>query len=74
MTETPINFSFLRLNNLAKGLFKPHAPDDIDSDWLEKRASQKQRKDWTEYNKSLRAAGVVAPKVKYPVMFGSGDN
>lgn len=40
-TETPIAFSFLRLNNLAKGLFKAHAADDVDQDWLEKRADQK---------------------------------
>ena len=73
-TETPINFSFLRLNNLAKGLFKPHSADDADRDWLEKRADPKRRKDWQEYNKAMKSAGVSAPKVKYPVMFGKGDN
>ena len=43
MTETPIAFSFLKLNNLAKGLFKAHAPDDCDKDWLEKRADKKSK-------------------------------
>ena len=64
MTETPIAFSFLRLNNMAKGLFKPHAPDEADVDWLEKRADKKTKKDWKEYNKVLKQNGVWAAKVK----------
>lgn len=41
MTETPIAFSFLKLNNLAKGIFKPHSPEDCDKEWLEKKADKK---------------------------------
>ena len=74
MTETPIAFSFLKLNNLAKGIFKPHAPDDCDKEWLEKKADKKQKQAWLEYNRELKKAGVSAPKVKYPVKFGKGDN
>jgi len=73
-TETPIAFSFLRLNNLAKGLFKPHAADDADRDWVEKRAPPKEKAAWQAYTKHMKDVGVVAPKLKYPVMFGKGDN
>lgn len=41
MTETPIAFSFLKLNNLAKGILKPHSPEDCDKEWLEKKADKK---------------------------------
>ena len=74
MTETPIAFSFLKLNNLAKGILKPHNPDECDPNWIEKTADKRSKQAWLEYNRELKKKGVSAPKVKYPVKFGKGDN
>ena len=74
MTDTKINISFLKINNAAKGICKPHDAADVDPNWLEERASKKDRADWNEYIKHYESVGVTHPKVKYPVMFGRGKN
>jgi len=43
-------------------------------DWLEKNALPKEKKNWTEYLEHYKKTGVTHPNVKYPVMFGRGDN
>ena len=74
MTDTKINISFLKINNAAKGICKPHDAADVDPNWLEERASKKDRADWNKYIKHYESVGVTHPKVKYPVMFGRGKN
>ena len=36
MTERTLNFSFLKLFNTIKGVFKPFKEDEVDPEWLEK--------------------------------------
>lgn len=74
MTDHKVNFSFLKLFNTVKGVNKPFKADNMDPDWLEKRAPEAERKAWNEYNTYFESVGVTHPKVKYPVMFGKGDN
>ena len=74
MTERTIKFSFLKLFNTIKGTYKPFKADEVDPDWLDKGASAQQRKDWSGYLAHYEKVGVKHPKVKYPVMFGKGDN
>lgn len=74
MTITPVNFSFLKLFNSCKGVFKPHKQGEVDPDWLHTGANNKQKSDWNGYLQHYEKIGVKHPKVKYPVMFGQGDN
>ena len=74
MTDTSFKFSFLLMNNLTKGIHRAYKEDEVDAEWLEKRASAKEKKEWTEYLNYYKKVGVTFPKVKYPVMFGKGDN
>ena len=39
MTITPVNFSFLKLFNSVKGVFKPHKEGEVHPDWLDNEAS-----------------------------------
>jgi hypothetical protein len=72
--DTKVNLSFLKLFNHIKGIGKPHKPDELEVDWLENRAPPLQKKNWNEYLKHYEKEGVEHPKVKYPVLFGKGDN
>lgn len=74
MTQTQVNLSFLRLFNHIKGINKPYSDDEIDPMWLEERADKASRERWTNYLQHYEKVGVAHPKVKYPVMFGQGDN
>ena len=69
-----INFSFLKMMNSVKGINKPFKEDEYNADWLEKDANPVQKKNWNEYLNYYKEVGVEHPKVKYPVMFGKGDN
>jgi hypothetical protein len=67
-------FSFTRLMNQVKGVGRPFKAGEMQPDWLEKAANDKERKDWTDYLTVLDKAGVEHPKVKYPVRFGVGES
>lgn len=73
MTEIKVNFSFLKMFNTIKGIYKPHKEDDYDENWLEERANPKEKQLWNDYINHYDKIGVKHPKVKYPVMFGKGD-
>jgi hypothetical protein len=60
--------------NNVKGINKAAEPNEVDPEWLEKRAPTVSRKKWQEYLSHYDSVGVSHPKVKYPVMFGQGDN
>jgi hypothetical protein len=73
-TDTVFKVSFLKLMNSVKGIHKPMKPEDVHENWLENEAPTKDRKNWQEYLSHYKNVGVKHPKVKYPVMFGQGDN
>ena len=73
-TDTPFKLSFLKLMNSVKGIHKPMPPQDVHENWLENEAPTQIRKNWQEYDDHYKSVGVKHPKVKYPVMFGQGDN
>jgi hypothetical protein len=73
-TDTVFKMSFLKMMNNVKGINKPVEPTEVDPEWLEKRAPVVSRKKWQEYLSHYESVGVTHPKVKYPVMFGQGDN
>ena len=60
--------------NAVKGIGKVHEPSEVQPDWLEKGAPKKAKAEWNEYLRYYRKNGVKHPKIKYPVMFGKGDN
>ena len=41
MTNTETNFSFLKLFNSVKGVYKPYKASEVDDKWLENGASDK---------------------------------
>ena len=45
-TETPFRLSFLKMMNYTKGLNKPVKPEELEEDWLEKKAPEPIRKKW----------------------------
>jgi hypothetical protein len=38
MTDTKFDFSFLKFFNILKGVHKEEKPDNIEEDWIDKRA------------------------------------
>ena len=47
---------------------------EVHENWIENEAPAKVRSNWQEYDSHYKGAGITHPKVKYPVMFGQGDN
>ena len=74
MSETRVNISFLKLNNHVKGINKPFPKSEVHSNWLQKEAKPVEKKNWNEYLKHYEEVGITHPKVKYPVLFGKGNN
>ena len=72
--EVKVKFSFLKLFNTIKGVSKPVPDDAHDSTWLEAKADQATKDKFDLFAKWCDENGVWHPKVKYPVMFGKGDN
>ena len=72
--DLKVHFSFLKLFNHLKGVSKPLPLEEVDLDWLKKRADKKTRERYRAFFKWADANGIKSPKVKYPVMFGKGDN
>jgi len=69
-TDTVFRMSFLKMMNNVKGINKPVNPNEVDVDWLEKKAPAPVKKKWQEYLSHYKTVGITHPKVKYPVMFG----
>lgn len=69
-----IEFSFLKLYNSIKGVGKPALPDQSDPNWLTTKANKKQQDRFKKFFAWCKKEGIWSPKVKYPVMFGSGDS
>ena len=68
------HFSFLKLFNTIKGVAKPAKPGEFDEDWLEDPKVKQTKERFDRFFKWCDDNGIEHPKVKYPVMFGSGDN
>ena len=56
-------FSFLKLFNHVKGVGKPYKEDEIDSNWVEKKANPKQKKEWKDFYKYCDKIGIMRDKV-----------
>jgi len=69
--DREIKFSFLRLFNTIKGIHKP--AKDAEADYLESRANDVTKKKFKRFFDWCHQNGIEHPKVKYPVMFGTGD-
>jgi hypothetical protein len=70
--ESNIKFSFLRLFDSIKGIHKPEKK--VEENWLTERADKKMREKFENFFKWCKDNGVESPKIKYPVLFGEGDN
>ena len=68
------NFSFLKLFNTIKGVSKPAKPGEADPDWLLEKRMEKTKQMYDRFFKWCDDNGIWHPKIKYPVLFGSGDN
>ncbi len=69
--DREIKFSFLRLFNTIKAIHKP--AKDAEADYLESRANDVTKKKFKRFFDWCHQNGIEHPKVKYPVMFGTGD-
>lgn len=67
-------FSFLRLFNTIKGVTKPVKAGEFDADPLKDPKVLKKKKEFERFFAWCDANGIKHPKIKYPVMFGTGDN
>ena len=68
-------FSFLKLFNTIKGVLKPAKEGEYDADPLNHPTYMSAKK--KKFDKFLAwcdAQGIKRPKIKYPVLFGTGDN
>jgi hypothetical protein len=62
-TDTVFRMSFLKMMNNVKGINKPVKPEEVETDWLEKRAPAPIRKKWQEYLSHYKSVGITHPKV-----------
>lgn len=67
-------FSFLRLFNTIKGVTKPVKAGEFDADPLKDPKVLKKKQEFERFFAWCEANGIKHPKIKYPVMFGTGDN
>jgi hypothetical protein len=74
MTETKFDFSFLKFFNILKGVHKVEKEDNIEPDWIDTRAPEAVRDKFRDCDEWCKTVGIERPKVKYPVLFGKGDN
>jgi hypothetical protein len=72
MVDTPINFSFAKFFNQRKGVFK--AEKNFELDYLEKRAPEFQKKNFSRLFKWIKDNGIEFNNVQYPVYFGEGES
>jgi hypothetical protein len=69
-----VEFSFLKLYNSIKGVCKTVPENQCDPNWLAKKANKKTQERYKNFYAWCKKEGIWNPKVKYPVMFGSGDS
>ena len=67
-------FSFLRHFNEIKGVGKAVKAGEFDTEWLEDPKMQKCKEKYDQFFAWCDANGIKHPKIKYPVLFGKGDN
>lgn len=72
--EIKTHFSFLKLFNTIKGVAKPAKEGEFDEHWLSDPKVIKTKQRFDKFFAWCDANGIEHPKIKYPVMFGSGDN
>lgn len=53
---------------------KPAKEGEYDANYLKTRAPKKEKDQFNKFFKWCDDNGIEHPKIKYPVMFGSGDN
>jgi hypothetical protein len=70
--DKEIKFSFLKLFNTLKGIYRP--VKEYNDQYLENEADEKTKLKYERFFKWCDENGIEHPKVKYPVMFGSGKN
>lgn len=70
--ERQVQFSFLKLFNTIKGVYKP--AKEFEDDYLEQRADKITKTKYNEFFKWCDEVGITHPKVKYPVLFGKGKS
>ncbi len=68
------HFSFLKLFNTIKGVGKPEKPGGFDENWLNDPKVKATKAKFDSFLAWCDENGITHPKVKYPVLFGSGDN
>ena len=64
----------MKLFNTIKGVSKAVPADAHDTTWLKEKADPATKAKFNLFIKWCEDNGVWHPKVKYPVMFGKGDN
>ena len=72
--EIKTHFSFLKLFNTIKGVTKPVKEGEYDADPLSHPSVVKTKKKFDAFLAWCDQNGITHPKIKYPVMFGTGDN
>ena len=68
------NFSFLKLFNSIKGVTKPAQEGYFDENWLKDKKFKRLASKFDRFFAWCKANGIKHPKVKYPVLFGSGEH
>ena len=68
------HFSFLKLFNTIKGVGKPAKPGEFNEDWLKDPKVKETKARFDRFFAWCDANGITHPKIKYPVLFGHGDN
>ena len=69
-----VQFSFLKLFNTIKGVTKAVPADSCDATWIDGKADAATKAKFKLFYEWCAENGVWHPKVKYPVLFGSGDS
>jgi hypothetical protein len=69
-----INFSFLKFFNSIKNVGKALPDTQFDQTWLRTKAPKPTKDKFKKFYEWAKKEGIWHPKVKYPVMFGTGDS
>ena len=67
-------FSFLKLFNTIKGVGKPAKEGEYDDQWLNTPEMRAKKAKFDKFLAWCDDNGIEHPKIKYPVLFGSGEN
>jgi hypothetical protein len=72
--DVEVKFSFLKFFNYTKNVGRALLPDQYDQNWLRTGADKQTQAKFKQFYDWCNKEGIWHPKVKYPVMFGSGDS